>query len=257
MHLTFATIIFLVLAAGFAGFVDAVAGGGGLVQLPALLIGLSGKPIPLILGTNKVPSIFGTSTAAFRYFKKVRPDKTVGIAMAVPAFIASLIGAHIATHIPTKVFQPVIFAALILVALYTWKKPQLGMNEKLKFHGNQRLILVAVMGAVIGLYDGIFGPGTGTFLVFLLVGVVGYEFLKASATAKLVNISTNLGAIITFQSTGHIWWEIGLPLALANITGAIIGSHLAIKGGSPWVRKVFLLVVVALIVKVGYSFFSS
>jgi uncharacterized membrane protein YfcA len=110
------------------------------------------------------------------------------------------------------------------------------------------------LGALIGLYDGIFGPGTGTFLVFLLVGVIGYEFLKASATAKLVNIATNLGAIITFQSTGHIWWAIGLPLALANITGAIIGSRLAIKGGSAWVRKVFLVVVVCLIAKVGYSF---
>ena len=247
------TFIFLALASGFAGFVDAVAGGGGLVQLPALLIGISNKPIPMILGTNKIPSIFGTSSAAASYFKKVRPDLRLTLSMAIPALIGSVAGAHLASHFPTSVFHPLILTLLVLVGIYTWRKPNLGLNENLRYSASTRLWIVAACGLLIGFYDGLFGPGTGTFLVFLLVIVVGYEFLKASATAKLVNISTNFGAIVTFQITGHIWWKLGLTLAFANVTGALIGSRLAIRGGSPLVRKIFLLVVAALIAKLSYD----
>ena len=248
-----ANFIFLALAAGFAGFVDAVAGGGGLVQLPALLIGISNKPIPMILGTNKIPSIFGTSTAAISYFKKVKPDLRLTFTMALPALIGSVAGAHLASHFPTKVFHPLILTLLVLVGIYTWRKSDLGLNENLRHTHVKRLWIVAACGLLIGFYDGIFGPGTGTFLVFLLVIVVGYEFLKASATAKLVNIATNFGAIVTFQITGHIWWRLGLALAVANVSGAFIGSRLAIRGGSPLVRRVFLLVVAALIAKLSYD----
>ena len=247
------TFLYLALASGFAGFVDAVAGGGGLVQLPALLIGISNKPIPMILGTNKIPSIFGTSSAAASYFKKVRPDLRLTLSMAIPALIGSVEGAHLASHFPTSVFHPLILILLVLVGIYTWRKPNLGLNENLRYSARTRLWIVAGCGLLIGFYDGLFGPGTGTFLVFLLVIVVGYEFLKASATAKLVNISTNFGAIVTFQITGHIWWKLGLALAFANVTGALIGSRLAIRGGSPLVRKIFLLVVAALIAKLSYD----
>lgn len=245
--------LFLALASGFAGFVDAVAGGGGLVQLPALLIGISNKPIPLILATNKIPSIFGTSSAAASYFKKVRPDLRLTASMAIPALIGSVLGAHLASRFPTTVFHPLILTLLVLVGLYTWRKPELGLNERLRYTHRQRLWIVAACGLLIGFYDGIFGPGTGTFLVFLLVIVVGYEFLKASATAKLVNIATNFGAIVTFQITGHIWWKLGLALAVANVSGAVIGSRLAIRGGSPLVRKIFLIVVAGLIAKLSYD----
>ncbi len=251
--MSLATFVFLALASGFAGFVDAVAGGGGLVQLPALLIGISDKPIPMILGTNKIPSIFGTSTAAASYFKKVRPDLRLTISMALPALIGSVAGARLASHFPTSVFHPLILALLILVGIYTWRKPELGLSERLRYTHATRLWIVAACGLLIGFYDGLFGPGTGTFLVFLLVIVVGYEFLKASATAKLVNIATNFGAIATFQLSGHIWWRLGLALAIANVAGAVIGSRLAIRGGSPLVRKVFLFVVAALIAKLSYD----
>ena len=247
------TFLFLALASGFAGFVDAVAGGGGLVQLPALLIGISNKPIPMILGTNKIPSIFGTSSAAANYFKKVRPDLRLTVSMALPALVGSIAGAKLASHFPTNVFHPLILTLLVLVGIYTWRKPNLGLEERLRYTHKTRLWIVAACGLLIGFYDGLFGPGTGTFLVFLLVIVVGYEFLKASATAKLVNIATNFGAIVTFQITGHIWWRLGLALAFANVTGALIGSRLAIRGGSPMVRRIFLLVVAALIAKLSYD----
>lgn len=249
--------IFLAIASGFAGFVDAMAGGGGLIQLPALLVGLPNKEVPLILGTNKVPSIFGTIAAARNYFKKIKPDIPLTLTMMAPAFIGSVAGAAFATFVPKDFFKPFIVVLLILVAIYTWRKPELGMDENLRYTKKKRLLLVALIGLVIGFYDGIFGPGTGTFLVFFLVSTIGYAFLRASATAKLVNISTNAGAILSFQLTGHIWWQLGLLLAFANVTGAIIGSRLAIKGGSPLVRKVFLAVVFLLIARVAWDTFLS
>ena len=255
--MSIANYIFLALASGFAGFVDAIAGGGGLVQLPALLIGLHDKAIPLILVTNKVPSIFGTYSAAINYFKKVKPDLRITSYMALPAFVGSIAGARLAAEIPTQVFRPLILILLILVSLYTIFRPHLGMEENLRFAHDKTKWIVALSGLVIGFYDGIFGPGTGTFLVFILVGLIGYAFIKASATAKMVNIATNLGAIISFQFTGHIWWRIGLILAVANIAGGYVGSHLAIRGGSKLVRKFFLLVSAILIAKIGYDWFRN
>ena len=249
--------IFLAIASGFAGFVDAMAGGGGLIQLPALIVGLPNKELPLILGTNKVPSIFGTAAAARNYFKNIKPDIPLTLSMMGPAFIGSMGGASLAAAVPKDFFKPFIVCLLIAVAIYTWVKPELGMNENLRFTSRKRHQIVMALGLTIGFYDGIFGPGTGTFLVFLLVGLVGYAFLKASATAKLVNIATNFGAIISFQLTGHIWWKLGLALAVANVIGAIIGSRLAIRGGSPLVRKVFLLVTTILILKVGYDWLAN
>jgi len=250
-------LIFLALASGFAGFVDAMAGGGGLIQLPALLIGLPNKELPLILGTNKVPSIFGTAAAARNYFKNIKPDIPLTVSMMGPAFIGSITGAAFAANVPKDFFKPFIVFLLITVAIYTWRKPALGMNENLKFTHKKRLLFVALIGLLIGFYDGIFGPGTGTFLVFFLVSGIGYAFLKASATAKLVNIATNAGAILSFQLTGHIWWQLGLLLAFANVLGAVIGSRLAIKGGSPLVRKVFLAVTFLLITRVAWDTFIS
>ena len=249
--------IFLAIASGFAGFVDAMAGGGGLIQLPALLVGLPNKDLPLILGTNKVPSIFGTAAAARNYFKNIKPDIPLTLTMMVPAFAGSMAGAGLAATIPKEFFKPFIVFLLVGVAIYTWRKPDLGMNENLKYTNRKRLFIVAVIGLLIGFYDGIFGPGTGTFLVFFLVSAIGFAFLKASATAKLVNIATNAGAILSFQLTGHIWWQLGLLLTFANVTGAIIGSRLAIKGGSPLVRKVFLAVTFLLITRVAWDTFLS
>jgi uncharacterized membrane protein YfcA len=249
--------IFLAIASGFAGFVDAMAGGGGLIQLPSLIIGLPNKELPLILGTNKVPSIFGTAAAARNYFKNIKPDIPLTLTMMLPAFIGSIAGAAMAAFVPVGFFRPFIVLLLILVAIYTWKKPELGMAENLKFTRSKRLVIVALIGLLIGFYDGIFGPGTGTFLVFFLVSVIGYAFLKASGTAKLVNIATNAGAILSFQLTGNIWWQLGLLLAVANVTGAIIGSRMAIKGGSALVRKVFLAVIFLLIARVAWDTFIS
>ena len=250
-----ATGVFLLAASFFAGFVDSIAGGGGLIQLPALLIGLPKSETAEVLGTNKLSSVFGTTTAAALYRKQIKPDPKVLFGMALPAFLGSAGGAALASKIPTNSMRPMVLVLLIVVAIYTWFKPDLGKFENLKFHPQRRVQIAAFAGAVIGFYDGIFGPGTGSFLMLILVASLGYAFITASAIAKVVNVSTNIGAIIVFGIHGAVIWQIGLIMGAANITGAVIGSRLAIKGGSTLVRKVFLIVTIALIIKVGIATF--
>lgn len=253
--LTIATALFLLAASFFAGFVDSIAGGGGLIQLPALLIGLPNSETAEVLGTNKLSAVFGTTTAAALYRKQIRPDPKILLAMGVPAFLGSAGGAVLASQIPTSSMRPMVLVLLIIVAVYTWFKPDLGKFENLRHLPKRRVQIAAFAGVVIGFYDGIFGPGTGSFLMLILVASLGYAFITASAIAKVVNVATNVGAIMVFGINGAVLWQIGIILGIANISGAVIGARLAIKGGSTLVRKVFLLVTVALIVKVGIATF--
>ena len=253
--LTIATALFLLAASFFAGFIDSIAGGGGLIQLPALLIGLPKSETAEVLGTNKLSSVFGTSTAAVLYRKQIKPDPKVLLAMGVPALLGSAGGAMLASKIPTSSMRPMVLVLLIVVAIYTWFKPDLGKFENLRHLPRRRVQIAALAGVIIGFYDGIFGPGTGSFLMLILVASLGYAFITASAIAKVVNVATNVGAIMVFGINGAVIWQIGIIMGVANISGAIIGARLAIKGGSTLVRKVFLLVTVALIVKVGIATF--
>jgi uncharacterized membrane protein YfcA len=244
------SIFFLILAAFSAGLVDAIAGGGGLIQLPALLIGLPQASTVEVLGTNKVASIFGTSASAVMYRRSVRTDTRFLATMAIPAFVGSVLGAISASAIPAQSMRPIVFLLLVAVAIYTWKKPDLGAIEKLRHDVKKRFSISAIAGLVIGFYDGIFGPGTGSFLMLTLI-YLGFAFLSASAIAKVVNVSTNLGAIVVFGFHGAVIWQVALVLAASNVFGGLLGAKLAIRGGSTLIRKVFLLVTLALILKVG------
>jgi hypothetical protein len=219
------------------------------------LIGLPKSGTAEVLGTNKLSAVFGTTTAAALYRKQIKPDPKVLIAMGVPAFVGSAGGAVLASKIPTSSMRPMVLVLLIIVAIYTWFKPDLGKFENLRHLPKRRVQIAAFAGVVIGFYDGIFGPGTGSFLMLILVASLGYAFITASAIAKVVNVATNVGAIMVFGINGAVIWQIGIILGVANITGAVIGARLAIKGGSTLVRKVFLIVTVALIVKVGIATF--
>jgi len=253
--LTIATALFLLAASFFAGFIDSIAGGGGLIQLPALLIGLPKSETAEVLGTNKLSAVFGTTTAAAFYRKQIKPDPKILLGLGLPAFLGSAGGAVLASKIPTSSMRPMVLVLLIIVAVYTWFKPDLGKFENLRHLPKGRVQIAALAGVVIGFYDGIFGPGTGSFLMLILVASLGYAFITASAIAKVVNVATNVGAIMVFGVNGAVLWQIGIILGIANISGAVIGARLAIKGGSTLVRKVFLLVTVALIVKVGIATF--
>jgi hypothetical protein len=250
-------LAFLVVAAGLAGWVDAVSGGGGLVQLPALLVGLPGAAPATVLGTNKLSSIIGTSAAAITYRRAAVTDIATALPMALAAFVGSACGAVIATHLPGTFFRPLALVLLVVVGGWTLLRPALGEDQDLRGHGTdahaRHRVAAVTMGATIGLYDGVFGPGTGTFLVFGLVALLGYSFLNASAIAKIVNVSTNLAALIVFAASGHILWVLGLTMGVANLAGGVIGARTAVRKGSGFVRVVFLVVVAALLVKIAYD----
>ncbi|MBP2334227.1 putative membrane protein YfcA [Saccharothrix coeruleofusca] len=252
-HVSLAGLLFLCLAAALAGAVDAVVGGGGLIQLPAmLLVGPGGQPL-YSLATSKVAAVVGTTAAVRTYTAQTSVDWWSALPMALAAFGGAVGGAAFAGSLAPDVLNAVVLVALVGVGLYTWRKPRLGVGEVLRFARSAQVAVMALGGAVIGFYDGLAGPGTGAFLVFLLVGLVGFAFLRASATAKVVNVATNLGALMYFIPAGKVLWGLGLLLAVCNTTGAVFGARLAVRRGSRFVRRVFLTVVVALVVSLGWK----
>ena len=253
MEIATTTVVLLVLAGFVAGWVDAVVGGGGLVQLPALLIVPGIGPIQA-LATNKLAGIMGTSVSAATYYRRVHPDLRTAGPMAGAALGGAAGGAGLASALPPGVFRPVILAALVLVAVYTVARPTVGRSTRLRWAGRRHLAAALGLGAAIGFYDGLLGPGTGTFLVIALVAVLGYAFLEASANAKIVNAATNLGALVVFAWQGAPLWKLGVVVGAANIAGAYLGARMAVARGSAFVRTVFVVVVAALIARLAWSF---
>ncbi len=241
------------LAAFVAGWIDAVVGGGGLVQLPALLLGVPGALPAQILATNKAASIAGTFSSAVTYYRRVGPDLWTALPMAAVAFVGAALGAVIGLHIPKSAFNPIVLVMLVVVGTYTLLKPDLGTVTELRHSGARHTVLAAVTGLVIGVYDGALGPGTGSFLVFALVGLLGYAFLEASAKAKIVNVATNLGALAIFAPGGHVLWHLAGIMAVANMLGGYAGARTAVALGSRFVRAVFLLVVGGFILRLGWQ----
>lgn len=249
--------IALVVVAGFcAGWVDAVVGGGGLIQLPALLAIPGITPVQA-LATNKMGSVFGTTTSALTYARRVRPDLRTAIPMALVALAGAFGGAALATALPARVFKPIILAAIIAVALFTVLRPQMGQYTQLRLKGRRHLAAACGLGAVIGFYDGLIGPGTGSFLVIALVSGMGYAFLEASAKAKIVNMATNIGALLLFAPSGVLLWGLGLVLGCANMLGGYTGARMAVSRGNRFIRWVFLAVVAALAVKLGIDVWNE
>ncbi len=243
-----------VLAAAFgAGFIDAMAGGGGLIQLPALFAAYPQTAHTTLLGTGKLAGLAGTSSAIARFLRHVRIDWQLVLPAATGAFVASLAGAWIATRFAPDRFRTLVPVLLAVVLAYTLLHRDLGRDHRPRDYGRRGRWLAAGSAATIGLYDGFFGPGTGSFLVFLFVRVFGLDFLHASASAKIVNASTNVAALILFGLTGELYWLLGFAMSILNVAGAQFGSHLAIRRGSRLVRRVFLVVVGALIAKTAFD----
>ena len=244
-------ILFLVLAALVAGFVDAVVGGGGLVQLPALLIGLPGASVVQVAATNKLSSFCGTSISAGTYVRRIRPDPRTVLPLMLAAGIGSAGGALVASAMPRSAFDPIILVVLVLVGGYVWFKPSVGELTNLRFQGGKHITAVVLTGLTIGFYDGAIGPGTGSFLVFALVGLLGYNFLEASAKAKLANWTTNLAALAVFIPQGAVIWDLALVMAAAHVAGGYLGARTAVARGTRFVRAFFLVVVSGFVVRLG------
>ncbi|MGY1694319.1 sulfite exporter TauE/SafE family protein [Geodermatophilus sp. SYSU D00814] len=254
--LTGGLLALVLLAALTAGWVDAVVGGGGLIQLPALLLVPGLSPVQA-LATNKLGSVFGTTTSAITYQRRVHPDLRTALPMAAVALVGSFCGASVAALLPAEVFKPVIVVALVGIALFTAFRPSLGEVTALRHTGRRHHGTALAVGAVIGFYDGVLGPGTGSFLVFALVSLLGYDFLNASAKAKIVNVATNLGALAFFVPHGSVVWGLGLALGAANTLGGYVGSRTATSRGTGFIRVVFLVVVTALIVRLGWDVWTE
>ncbi|MDP3967571.1 MAG: TSUP family transporter [Nocardioides sp.] len=245
------TLALLALAALTAGFVDAVVGGGGLIQLPALVVGLPGASPVQILATNKLGSVCGTTVSSATYYRRVRPDPRTFIPLMICAFLGSVGGAFVASLIPRSAFDPIILVVLVLVGAYVVLKPAIGAVTVLRYAGRRHTLSAMLAGVVVGFYDGALGPGTGSFFVFALVGLLGYNFLEASAKARLANWATNIAALCVFVPQGAVLWDVGLVIGGANLIGGYVGARTAVARGARFVRVFFVVVVVAFIVVIG------
>ena len=248
-------IILLCIAAFFAGFVDAIVGGGGLIQTPVALILLPNLAVSSIIGSLKIPAFSGTSFAANQYLKKVNMNWKLLSIMAIVAFASAFLGSHLLTKVHNDFMKPLLLVVLTLIVIYTFTKKDFGIHQA-KEHTVKRQFLLAVsMSICIGFYDGFIGPGTGSFLVLGFVSVLGFDFLHASANAKMVNLATNFGSICLFILKGKIIWAIAIPMAVCNAFGGWIGAKLAIKKGNGFIRIFFLIVVICTLLRFGYDVF--
>jgi uncharacterized membrane protein YfcA len=247
--------LILCAAAMLAGMIDAVVGGGGLIQIPALFSTLPTAAPATLLGTNKLASIWGTSAAALNYARRVRIEWNAAMPAALAAFCFAFLGAFTVTRVPSDFVRKLLPVVLLAVALYTLWRKDFGSAHAPAHEGWMERAIAILVGCGIGFYDGFFGPGAGSFLIFLFVRFFGFDFLAASAVSKIVNVATNLAALLWFGYSGHLLWQVGAMMAVCNVAGSLVGTRLAIRHGSGFVRKIFLVVVSILIAKTSYDAF--
>ena len=250
------TLLALCGFAFIAGFVDAIAGGGGLIQIPALLILMPHLPLATIFGTNKFASIWGTGTAAAQYARKVPMEWHVILPAALSALLFSFLGSMTVSLLRPDALRPLIFVLLVVVLAYTIWKKDFGSLHTPKLGPRLQIWSGIAIGALLGFYDGFFGPGTGSFLIFAFVGLLSFSFLAASAAAKIVNVVTNLAAIIYFSWNGNILYGTALAMGVCNTAGGLLGAHLAIRKGSGFVRGLLIIVVCALLIRLAHDLFA-
>jgi uncharacterized protein len=249
------TLFALSVLSFVAGFVDAAVGGGGLIQIPALLINLPTTPLPTLLGTSKIAALAGTSISAVQYSKRIKFDYGLLTVIALSAAFASFLGAKVVSYIDVNTLKPLILIILIAIAFYTFLKKDLGNLPTKNLSLQKQMMNGAAIGIVVGFYDGFFGPGTGSFLVLGFVIVLGFEFVQASAYSKVINCVTNIAALIVFIRQGNFLIEIALLMAICNMAGSLLGTKMALAKGNAFIRKIFLLIVSIMIVRYAYDIF--
>lgn len=248
-------IVLLCVIAFAAGFIDAVVGGGGLIQTPAALVLLPQFPVATVIGSLKIPSFTGTSLAALQYMRKVKMDWMMLSIMTVIAFVAAFFGSKLLSIIDNDFMKPLLLVILVFVAIYTYSKKNFGIHTEKEHSKKEKLIYSVLISSVIGFYDGFIGPGAGSFLVLAFITLMGFDFLKASANAKMVNLATNLGSILFFVGSGRVLYTVAIPMAISNAAGGAIGARVAISKGNRFIRIFFLLVVTGTLIRFGYDVF--
>lgn len=247
-------LAFLLLASFGAGWIDAVVGGGGLIQLPALVVALPQSfPSAFVLGTNKLASFMGTVSASVVYLRKLRTRLVLLGPLVAGAYLGSTGGAWLSRFLPRAVLTPVVLVAVVGIGLYIVFKPKLGLQHAPRHGTAGTAVRAGLIGLAVGFYDGLLGPGTGSFFVILLVGVLGYGFLEASVNAKLANVTTNIAAIVLYGVHGEVLWVLGACMGAANVLGAVVGARMAVKRGSGFVRRVFIVAISLLAAKLAWD----
>jgi uncharacterized membrane protein YfcA len=236
-----------------AGMIDAAVGGGGLIQIPALVNLLPGSADATVFGTNKVASICGTSVAARSYVGRVHIEWKLVLPSAISAFVMSFLGAATVSQIPPGVLRPMVLWLVVIMAIYIFTKKDFGAIQRPLVIGKRERLLAMLIGGAIGFYDGLFGPGTGSFLIFLFIHYLAFDFLQATASAKFVNLATNLAALMYFVPSGNVLFATAIPMAVFNMLGAYSGARIAMKRGTSFIRALFLLLLVGLIGKLVYD----
>lgn len=244
-----ATIAFLVIAGFIASFIDSTVGGGGLISTPALLS--MGLPVPYALGTNKLASSIGCFTSVLSFWRAGKIKKAALTLMPL-SFIGSALGAYVVYLLPEQLMKNIIVVLLVAVAVYTYRRKDWGDTSTVEQLGMQALLGAIVMAFALGFYDGFFGPGTGSFLIFGFL-YLGYDFVTAAGNAKALNFASGVGALVSFAISGTIVWSYGLIMAAAMVAGAVVGTRIAIKKGASYVRPLYLLVTTLLIGKQVYD----
>ncbi len=240
------------MALGFlAAFIDAVVGGGGLISIPTLLA--VGLPPSIALGTNKLASVFGSMTSAFRFIRSGKVDLKLVGRLFVPVFILAMLGASLATFLPAQLLKPIVIVILTLVLLYTIFKKDWGDVRRVQSFTVKKAILITILLSLIGFYDGFLGGGTGSFMMFILL-MFGFDFLGAAGNAKVLNFASNLGALILFMILGEVNYLYGLIMAASMIVGSYVGAMFAIKQGVGYVKVLFIVVTALLILKNAYDY---
>ncbi len=248
-------LLFTTFASALAGFVDAIVGGGGLILLPALFSAYPSAAPATLFGTNKSASVWGTAFATWQYSRRVQIQWRVMLPAAAVTMVAAFAGAWLVTQISPAFLRRLLPLVLLVVLVYTLMRKDMGRHHTPRFGPRAELWATCTIGLTIGFYDGFFGPGTGSFFVFLLVRWLGYDFLNASVAAKLLNLSSNIAALVLFTYKGHVWWHVALPMAMANVAGSLLGTRMALQHGAGFVRGMFIVVVGALICKTSYDAF--
>lgn len=249
-------ILLLCVAAFLAGFVDAIVGGGGLIQLPAALVILPHIPVASVIGSLKIPAFSGTAIAAWQYSRRVTINWLLLGVICTLAFLASYSGSYLLSHVSNAFMKPVLVVVLAVVAIYTYTKKDFGQHDEEKTLSQRKQYQLAIpVSLVVGFYDGFIGPGAGSFFILAFIALLHFDFLHASAHAKMVNLATNLGSVTLFLVKGLLIWKIALPMAVANMLGGFLGAKLAIAKGNRFIRAFFLVVIVGILLRFCWDVF--
>ncbi len=249
MEYTFEILAFLLVSGFIASFIDSVVGGGGLISTPALLA--LGLPVPVALGTNKLAASMGTLTSVIAFWRAGKVSE-LALKLMPLSFIGSAIGAYVVYLLPEQLMKNIIVVMLVIVAVYTYRRKDWGDNPLVQKFSTKAVIGMIAMALGIGFYDGFFGPGTGSFLIFGFL-FLGLDFVTAAGNAKALNFASGIGALMSFTLSGSVLWEYGLIMGVGMILGALVGSRLAITKGAAYVRPLYLVVTTLLIGKQVYD----